>query len=219
MDWIHKFQLFLFDFDGLLVDTERLHYQAYIEMMATQGHRLTWSFSRFCEVAHLNSVAIKETLYADYPELSPDWATLYAEKKKAYLNLVTSGNIELMPGAQSLLNALEQANIRRCVATNSFRDQIELIRAQIPALQTIPHWVTREDYARPKPNPDAYLKAIELYGNPGDHIIGFEDSLRGLRALQATPALPILICSATHPLLQHVSPKVYRFDSLTAISL
>ena len=219
MDWIHKFQLFLFDFDGLLVDTERLHYQAYIEMMATQGHRLTWSFSRFCEVAHLNSVAIKETLYADYPELSPDWATLYAEKKKAYLNLVTSGNIELMPGAQSLLNALEQANIRRCVATNSFRDQIELIRAQIPALQTIPHWVTREDYARPKPNPDAYLKAIELYGNPGDHIIGFEDSLRGLRALQATPALPILICSAALPVLQHVSPKVSRCDSLSEWAL
>jgi len=217
MKWIQDFQLFLFDFDGLLVNTERLHYQAYIDMMAARGHRLRWSFLRFCEVAHLNASGLREALYSEFPDLSLDWPTLYEEKKRAYYELVSAGKVELMPGAEALLIELDKASIRRCVATNSFLDQIELIRSKIPLLQTIPHWITRENYEKQKPDPDAYLKAIELYGKPGDRIIGFEDSIRGLQALQGTPAFPILICDSKHPLLGHAPKDVLRFDSLDAI--
>jgi len=217
MKWIQDFQLFLFDFDGLLVNTERLHFQAYIDMMASRGYKLSWSFLRYCEVAHLDATALREALYSEFPDLSLDWPSLYAEKKKIYYELVSEGKVELMPGVESLLMELEKASIRRCVATNSFLDQIELIRSKIPLLQTIPYWITRENYEKQKPYPDAYLKAIELYEKPEDRIIGFEDSIRGLQALQGTKALPILICDAKHPLLGHAPEGVVRFDSLDAI--
>ena len=57
---------------------------------------------------------------------------------------------------------LEKAKIQRCVATNSFREQIDAIRAQLKPLQSIPHWITREDYEKQKPHPEAYLRAIQL---------------------------------------------------------
>jgi HAD superfamily hydrolase (TIGR01509 family) len=217
MKWIEKFQLFLFDFDGLLVNTEHIHYQAYIDMMALHGHQLKWSFLRFCEVAHLNSTALKEALYADFPTLSPNWTALYADKKKAYYTLVSAGKVELMPGVSELLQALEQAGIRRCVATNSFLEQIELIRSQIPLLRTIPHWITRENYEKQKPDPDSYLQAIKLCAKPGDRIIGFEDSIRGIQALRGTPATPVLICPSTHPLLSLVPKGTVRYDSFINI--
>ncbi len=217
MEWIRDFQLFLFDFDGLLVNTEHLHYQAYIDMMAAQGHRLKWSFLRFCEVAHLNASALREALYSEFPDLSLDWPTLYAEKKKAYYSLVAAGKVDLMPGVDKLLTELDRLAIRRCVATNSFLEQIELIRSQVPLLQSIPTWITRENYEKQKPHPDAYLKAIELCGKPGDRIIGFEDSIRGLQALQATPALPVLICTSEHPLLNLAPKHTIRFDSFDKI--
>lgn len=219
MKWVQNFQLFLFDFDGLLVNTEQLHYQAYIDMMKTQGFRLKWSFLRFCEVAHLNASALREALYSEFPELSLDWPGLYEIKKKAYYDLIACGKVDLMPGAGRLLEALDRASIRRCVATNSFLDQIEMIRSKIPSLKTIPHWVTREDYEKQKPHPDAYLKAIELCGQPGDRVVGFEDSIRGLQALQETSALPILICSSDHPLLQLAPKNAIHFDSLDSVSL
>ena len=60
MKWIHDFQLFLFDFDGLLVNTEHLHYQAYINTLDQLGHKLSLSFGNFLELAHFNSKAWRE---------------------------------------------------------------------------------------------------------------------------------------------------------------
>ena len=79
------FNFFLFDFDGLLVNTEPLHYQAYINALAKRGHSVNLSFSNFCELAHYNSSAWREALYAAIPDLEPNWAILYEEKKGAYL--------------------------------------------------------------------------------------------------------------------------------------
>jgi HAD superfamily hydrolase (TIGR01509 family) len=217
MKWVDKFQLFLFDFDGLLVNTEHLHYQAYINMLAARGYDMGWNFASFCEAAHLNATALRETIYSRFPNLEPNWALLYEEKKRCYYDLISSGKVEMMPGAETLLRKLEKKAIRRCVATNSLIEQIVLIRSQIPVLQSIPHWITREDYEKPKPSPECYLKAIQLYGKPGDKIIGFEDSIRGLHALMETPALPVLICPSHHPLLELNAGSALHFDSFISI--
>ncbi|HSX11446.1 MAG TPA: HAD family phosphatase [Chlamydiales bacterium] len=219
MKWIHDFQLFLFDFDGLLVNTEPLHYQAYVNMLAHRGITLPLSYGNFLELAHLNSTAWREALYAVIPNLEPNWDILYKEKKEAYVALLSMGKIELMPGVEPLLKALEQAQIRRCVVTHSILEHIKPIRARSPILATIPKWITREDYEKPKPSPECYLKAIELYGKKGDRIIGFEDSVRGLTALKGTPALPVLICPSHHPLLEIATEgNVLHFESLEEIS-
>lgn len=200
--WISNFQLFLFDFDGLLVNTEAIHYQAYINMLAARGCKVDWSFTKFCELAHLSADALREAICTEFPELEAHWPILYAEKKRAYQELLGAGKINLMPGVEPLLRSLERANIQRCVVTNSTREQTKLIASHLPILQTIPHWITREDYEKPKPSPECYLKAISLLSKKGDRVIGFEDSLRGLQALKGTPALPVLVCPEHHPLLE-----------------
>jgi beta-phosphoglucomutase len=218
MKWIQQFQLFLFDFDGLLVKTEHLHYQAYVNVLKEHGHELRLSFANFCALAHLNATAWKEALYANVEGLKIDWDLLYKEKKEAYLSLVASGKVELMPGVEKLLKALQEARIRRCVVTHSIYEHVNLIRKTLPILQTLEHWITREDYEKPKPHPECYLKAIDLYGKSGDRIIGFEDSARGFKALQATPALPVLICSSHHPLLEiAIEGKGLHFESFENI--
>lgn len=209
-----RFDLFLFDFDGLLVNTEHLHFQAYVNMMAEQGFALSWNFRSYCELAHSSADGLREKLYVDFPDLNPDWASLYALKKKMYMELLASGKVELMPGVTKILPLLEQKKKRRCVVTHSPLPQIQAIRSQHPILQTIPHWITREDYGAPKPSPEGYLKAITLYGKQGDKIIGFEDSLRGLQALQNTPATPVFISSFRHPLLSNLLEEgVLYYDS------
>lgn len=219
MKWIRNFQLFLFDFDGLLVNTEHLHYQAYIDMLLGRGYKCDWNFMRFCELAHYNAEALRNQIYAEFPDIEPDWKILYEEKKKFYFDLLLSGKVELMPGVEKLLRALEKENIRRCVVTNSLNEQTTLIASQHSVLKSIPRWVTREEYAQPKPSPECYLRAIELEGQTGDRIIGFEDSVRGLQALKGTPALPVLICPSHHPLLEMATEGgVLHFESLEEIN-
>jgi HAD superfamily hydrolase (TIGR01509 family) len=215
MDWIHKFQLFLFDFDGLLVNTEPLHYQAYVNALVIRGHQLTLSFANFLELAHLSGAAWREAVLREVPDW--DWKEIYEGKKEAYLELLNTGKVELMPGAEKLLRKLEKEGIQRSVVTHSILAHVAPIRARIEALQSIPHWITREDYEQPKPSPDGYLKAIELFGKKGDRIIGFEDSIRGLKALQGTSALPVLICKKHHPLLEVAAGGALHFESLDQV--
>lgn len=201
MRWIEKFDLFLFDLDGLLVDTEKLHFEAYRALCKQHGHRLDWDFDHYVQIAHTSHDGLQKAIYP-LIEQGGSWDTLYQEKKALYIEMLRQGTLELMPGVEPLLKELAFSSAKRCVATHSARGQVETIKQKLPILKTIPVWITREDYENPKPAPDAYLKAIELLGDPGDRIIGFEDSLRGLRALQETPAEPVLICDPNHPQLK-----------------
>ncbi len=221
MHWIHDFQLFLFDFDGLLVDTEHIHYQAYLNILGKRGYQLKLSYANFCELAHLNATAWKEALYVEIPNLDPNWEILYKEKTNEYLNLLAFGKVELMPGVEKLLRALEEAKIRRCVVTHSILEHTQMIRSRIPVLKTLTHWITREDYNHPKPSSECYLKAIQRHGKVGDRIVGFEDSVRGHKALAGTSAFPVLICSKRHPLLntalQQGGVHFESFEQITSI--
>jgi len=215
MHWIERFDLFLFDFDGLLVDTERLHFQAYQTLCLRHGYELAWGFDEYIGVAHTSATALRQALQHHLQDIP--WEDLYQEKKEIYLDLLKQGHITLMPGVEILLKKLASRKIKRCVVTHSPKDQVDRIKSQFQILNTIPLWITREDYQNPKPAPDGYLKAIELLADPEDRIIGFEDSLRGLQALQKTRAHPVLICDSYHFQLQGDSLGVTHYSSLTKI--
>lgn len=210
MQWIFQYQLFLFDMDGLLVDTEKLHYQAYINMCAARGYQLPWNFHRYSEAAHHDANALRDQIYEEFPKLKrqePDWKVLYEEKKQMFMELLEKGSVPLMSGVKELLNALQVANIKRCVVTHSPSSLIEKIREQNPILNTIPNWISRNDYTHPKPHPECYQIAIKKLAESQDRIIGFEDSPRGLQALLETQAKPVLICPEDSPYLKAILEK------------
>ncbi len=218
--WIHDFQLFLFDFDGLLVDTERLHYAAYQRLCARHGATLPWSFELYCSYAHVSATQVRDQLMEEFPSLRPlSWdALLYPEKKAIYQALLLEKPVPLMPGVERLLRALQEANIKRCVVTHSARPDIISIRASNPILDTIPHWITRECYTHPKPHPEPYQQAMKMFAAPRDRAIGFEDTPRGIQALKPSGALPVLV-SSTHYDLKDTSlfDGVIHFSSFDAM--
>lgn len=223
MQWTHDYQLFLFDFDGLLVNTEELHYRAYIQMCAQRGFNLTWDFVRYSVAAHHSAEGLRDQIYAEFPDLQvmePNWKVLHKEKNQAFMELIRQGPVPLMSGVAQLLYALQAENIPRCVVTHSTKELIDLIRQKHPLLDTIPYWITREDYTQPKPHPEAYQTAIARFSKPGDAIIGFEDSPRGFSALQQTVAKPLLICPTDSPYLPRMLAQgVKHYPTLDAIPM
>ncbi len=210
MDWIDRYQLFLFDLDGLLVNSEELHFMAYKNMLKNRGHNLTWNFSRYCRTAHYHSDKIASELYEIFPDLlsqEPSWDVLYGEKKQAMISLLESGAVQLMPGVFELLTILKERNIKRCVVTHSPSELVELIRKQHVILNSIPNWITRRDYVSPKPSPECYLKAIMVHADKNDNVIGFEDTPRGLRALMGTRALPVIVCEVPYPEIEEFTAQ------------
>lgn len=222
MNWIALFQLFLFDFDGVLVDTEPLHYAAYAEMCLRRKIAFSWDFEQFCVYAHGEAQGIKKALYCAFPDLlqqEPNWDVLAREKSEIYRELIKTQPLKLMPGVEALLQELHLQNRVACVVTNSSKEDIEIIRSALPSLQYLSHWLTREDYEHPKPSPEGYLKAIALHGSSEGRVIGFEDTFKGFKALVQTPALSVLICPSHR---KHVRGCLdlggKHFESFEAIS-
>jgi beta-phosphoglucomutase len=221
MKWIHQFDLILLDFDGLLIGSEQLQLQAYQALCAEEGFTLNWDFHHFCAISHTSSTGLQEAIYAEFPLLysrEPRWEVLRARKNQIYTDLLKLGKLQLLPGVEQLLKELSLARIKRCVVTHSAKEQVELVKRQLPLLTTIPLWITREQYAEPKPAPDGYLKALQLLADRGDRIVGFEDSLRGVQALEQASIPSVLICCKTHPQLKSPLLKgVKHFASFTEL--
>ncbi|MCH9609645.1 MAG: Protein CbbY [Chlamydiales bacterium] len=193
MDWIHNYQLFLFDFDGLLADTEKLHFLAYKTALANRGWQLNWDEHQYAQVATFSANGLRKKLTKEYPDLVEGWETFYLEKKKMYLKILAEMGTTLMPGVESLIKAVSEAEIQSCVVTHSPIEQMRVLQKHHPILNSISHWITREDYENPKPHPECYQLAISKFAKPGDQIIGFEDAPRGLQALTKTEAKAILV--------------------------
>ncbi len=222
MEWIKQFDFFLFDLDGLLVDTERLHFNAYKEMCHRRGFNLDWSFSHYLRVAHSDLGKLKEEIYHDLTGLyeeEPFWPLLYEEKKKIYFELLKKDTLNLMPGVFDLLTALQKTKKNRCVVTNSLKNQADLIKKKLPILSTIPYWITRDLHGKPKPHPEGYLMALKQFGNPTEGVVGFEDSIKGLTALQeAAVSTTFLICRSDYLLsIEKKDIKSYCYSSLEEI--
>ncbi len=205
MQWVSNFDLFLFDFDGLLVNTEELHFKAYQQLCREKGYTLPWTMGQFFEIAHVGSEGIRRELRLLFPQLfETSWEKLYEEKKKLYETFLEEEGLSLLlPGVEPLLEKLVELGKKRCVVTNSPSRHTEAIKSRIPILQTIPRWFTRESYVNPKPAPDGYLTALRELKAPEDRVIGFEDSMRGYQALKgAGVETAVLICSPSHPQLK-----------------
>lgn len=219
MEILADFDFFLFDFDGLLVDTERLHYKAYKNALAFHGFSLPWSFEEYCKIAHSPDKPLEKEISLLFPNLRkiyPNWMDFYNLKKRNILSLLKTENVMLMPGAPELLSALINRKIGLGVVTNSSKDLVDIIKSKVPLLNKIENWITRENYRNPKPHGDPYLTAVSTYQLENKKVIGFEDTLFGLTSLKAISAKRVLICDKTHPQLsEKVEADILYYESLS----
>ncbi len=213
-----KFDSFFFDFDGLLVDTESLHYHSYLEMVETQGFQLDWDFTTYLTHALKSTAALRNGIYSATPglfEKESEWDVLRSQKQAIYKQKLLDGHLKFMEGAKELLAKLSNLPIKKAVVTNSPKEQTDVIRKFLPELNVIELWVTRELYNEAKPSPDSYLKALELTNSTT--AVGFEDSLKGINSLLQTSIQPVYIKPKCYPANDPLPSRVWKFSSLMEV--
>jgi HAD superfamily hydrolase (TIGR01509 family) len=170
----------LWDNDGVLVDTERLYYQATREMIARVGVDLSIDLYR-----QLLLVEGRSAWYLAEERGVPkaEIETLRAARDELYLALLTRGQIAV-PGAFELLERLKP-RYRMAVVTSSKRVHFDAIHRHTRLRELVEFVLVREDYQHSKPHPEPYLRAVEKLGLPRAHCLVVEDSVRGLRAARA----------------------------------
>lgn len=186
-------KLLLFDLDGLLVDTEAFHWQAYKATCEKLGGALPWNFQKYLVLSGKSATAIEDALRDEQPSLfaGRTWHDIYVEKKRQLAAILATQEIPLMPGVKDFIEAHLYKPM--AIVTNSPKAFTELVVKSHPFLSSVACWVYREKYNAPKPSPEGYLLACrEMNVTPSD-AIGFEDSLRGVEALLNAGCTPILV--------------------------
>jgi len=178
----------LFDFDGLLLDTESAEYRAWCELYERCGHVLdlqTWSraigtIDGFDPRAHLESLGNR-----------PD-AEALAEQRRRVLDLCELE--DFLPGVNELLDVAATRGLKTCIVSSSSYAWIEGHLKRRSGLEKFDAVVCADgDPARAKPRPVLYLEALERLGVRAEEAVAFEDSPNGIAAAKAAGVFCIAV--------------------------
>lgn len=171
----------LFDFDGVLADTEPLHFQAWRDTLAPAGIKLTWKVY----VSSCIGLADKEMVEmlgrkSDPPKPISELWPLYPLKKKAFQTLAESRRLIEQPVLSTLILL---SDYRLGVVTSSARSEIEPLLDKDGVLPLLSTAVYGDEVSRLKPDPEPYRTAIQRLG--AQRALVFEDSPSGLASARA----------------------------------
>ena len=166
----------IFDLDGLLADTERLHCQAY--QMALREHGLSLSEADYVEHWVRCGKGIGDWL--DMHCLDLESHVVRAHKSEHYLALVGS-SLRPMEGALELLNGLYGIK-KIALASSSYRDAVDGVLTGLKIAHFFEVIVTGLDVPRVKPAPDIFLKVASQMGVKPSECLVLEDAEKGVLA-------------------------------------
>jgi beta-phosphoglucomutase-like phosphatase (HAD superfamily) len=206
----------VFDFDGLILETEMPAYQAWVEIYRELGHELPKDLwleyigregGWFDALAHLESLAGPQ----------PDRDALQS-RRDARKTELTGGVVE-SAGLRALLSDGRGRGLRLAVCSSSTPKWVvgHLERLGLAAL--FDHIQCRDRAElRAKPAPDLYLAACDALGVRPDEAIAFEDSRNGMLAAQAAGMRCVVVPNEL-TVAMDLSGADHRFESLATVSL
>jgi HAD superfamily hydrolase (TIGR01509 family) len=183
----------IFDFDGVLVDSEPLIFHLTRQMAAKEGWVVTEE-EYFRDYLALDDRGIVEHLFQSHGR-AVDPARrdqLIAWKFRTYAEAIRDG-LPAMPGAVEFVRKVA-ARFPLAIASGSLRSEVEHLLSAIGLRQAFQLLVTAEDTDRSKPEPEIYLKALAglnrletFHEEPlrAEDCLAIEDAPAGVRAAQA----------------------------------
>jgi HAD superfamily hydrolase (TIGR01509 family) len=172
----------VFDFDGLILDTETPEFRAWQELFAAYGGTLTTG-----DWAHV--IGSTDSGWDPAVELGRqtgrayDRAELRAQWKPRQVELM--GREAVRPGVLSLLGEAKLRGIGLAVASSSTRRWVQGNLERLGIFDSFDAVATGDEVRRTKPDPAVYLLALERLHAPAAAAIALEDSPNGVRAAQA----------------------------------
>jgi HAD superfamily hydrolase (TIGR01509 family) len=193
----------IFDFDGVIADTEPLHFAGFRQVLHEQGITLTESdyYARYLGYDDKGCFAAAlSTHQRPAPRTVID--ELVARKSKVYLESIQH-HLVIFPGVREFVHAVA-ARYPLAIASGALRHEIELILECAGIRKEFQHITSSEDVTRGKPDPQGFLHALAALNQnqPGSPItttdcLVIEDSIPGIRGARAA-GMKVLAVANTH---------------------
>ncbi|MFC4983017.1 HAD family hydrolase [Streptomyces atroolivaceus] len=172
----------LFDLDGTLIDSEPNYYEAGRRLLARYGVRdFSWeNHTRFIGIGTRETLTVLREEYG----IEAPVDELLAGKNALYLELA-GASTTAFPEMRILVERLHGDGVPMAVASGSSRAAIAATLSVTGLDAYLPVYVSAEEVARGKPEPDVFLEAARRLGVAADSCVVLEDAVPGLRAAHA----------------------------------
>ncbi|MBI5122563.1 HAD family phosphatase [Candidatus Roizmanbacteria bacterium] len=186
---VNRRKLAIFDFDGLMVNSEQVVYLSLKKLFNKYGQILTWDyFAR--HIGTPVSVSIPQ-FYKDYPlPLSYDDFLL---ERNSVIKEAMNTSLKLMPGLIQFLNILKEKQLILSIGTSAKRRYLKTILMKYNIQHYFKYIVTADDVKRGKPYPDIFVEILKKANFKSNEAFILEDSPSGIQAAKAIQIMCVAI--------------------------
>ncbi len=176
---MNQIRAIIFDFDGLILDTETYEFEAWRSIYQEFGVQLTLSdwlphvgaaYEQFNVYAHLSE---RSGIAVEREEMRPRLLALMQEMLE---------DVPPLPGVEDYLSTAKRLDMHIGLASNSNRDWIFPKLDHIGLTECFDTIVCRDDVGAPKPDPAVYLTALANLGVTAEETFALEDSPPGVQS-------------------------------------
>ena len=171
----------VFDFDGVLANSEPAHLAALTEVLQELGVAITPA-DYYQRYLGLDDAGVFRVVSEEHRvELDAAKIEALIERKAVIFDRLISGGDVLFPGAQACVERLA-ARYPLGIASGALRHEIEGILSGAGLTHFFSFIVASGETLRGKPHPDPYRRAAELHGRPPERCLAIEDSRWGIES-------------------------------------
>lgn len=200
----------LFDFDGVILDTEWPIYESIRQVFLDHGHDLPLPEYVRCIGSDFN-IWSPEARLEELTGKTFDWETISVTRNVWIREQIET--LDAMPGVRDTIDVCRDHGLKLAVVSSSNHQWVD---GWLDKLGLLPHFdqvVAREDAKRIKPAPDLYLEAVRRLDLPAADCLVIEDSLNGMTSAHEAgcpvAAIPNRITSCIN-----FSAAEYQFPTL-----
>ncbi|GAA5141793.1 HAD family hydrolase [Prosthecobacter algae] len=206
----------LFDFDGLIVDTESVGYHTWRQLYAQHGHELAVETYAQAIGTEFNDLYDPRRDLDALTGSSLPWSELELRRLEHERELRST--LSTLPGVVDRLTEARELGLPCAVASSSPLSWVGTWIEQLELRHHFHHLTTVDDTGKVKPDPSLFLHAASRLGMHPHEVLVFEDSLNGLRAARAAEMRCIVVPG---PMTQHLDFEgaFRRVGSLSEVSL
>ena len=205
---------FLFDMDGVVLDTEALYARFWREAAAALGH--TMSYEQALGMRSLSSTAGQAQLerYFGKGVSRAEFRAKRIELMDAYVKV---HGVDLKPGIRELLDFLDEQGIRAAITTSSPLERVERYLGPHGLLPRFQRLCSGTEVAHGKPEPDIYLFGAACLGLKPEECIAIEDSPAGVLSASRAGCMTVMVPDLDQPDAETEKLLFAKADSLTDV--
>jgi beta-phosphoglucomutase len=213
----------IFDFDGVIVDTEPLHYAAFQRLLEPLGLGFSWEQYVETYMGFDDRDAFIEAFKESDGGLPAAELQALIERKASLFQEIIRDGICAYPGVVNLIRQIHDSRTPLAICSGALRSDIEPILETLGIADCFDVIVTAEDVARSKPDPECYRMAhtrLNTYHSlnlPAQQVLAIEDTPAGISAAKGA-GLQVLAVTNSYPpdhLLQaNVITKTLEFPGI-----